>query len=62
MTTTMMMMMMMMIISFMQGIYTYIPEATSLGNTVTYLLYCTFTLALPEVCVPCPVWLFSVLL
>ena len=63
-------------LSFMQGIYTYIPQTMSLGNTVLQIfccyyswclyrqfqcwIYCTFTLVLSEVCVQCPIWLFSV--
>ena len=65
------------IISFMQGIYTYIPETNHIPReysvpTILSLLFmvyiasscvgtnCTFTLALSEVCVQCPIWLFSV--
>ena len=65
------------IISFMQGIYTYIPQTNCVpGNNVLQLfcyyylwclyryfqcrIYCTFTVVLSEVCVQCPIWLFSV--
>jgi len=67
------------IISFMQGIYTHIPETNYVTKEysvaaillflfmvltslvpVLNLLYCTFTLVLSEVCVHCPIWLFSV--
>jgi hypothetical protein len=63
-------------ISFMQGIYIYIPETDHVLSEyivaailsllcMVYLqylrwLYCTFTLALSEVCVQCQIWLFSV--
>jgi len=64
------------IISFMQGIYTYIPETNyvpreySVAAILLLLfmvlislfqcsIYCTFTLVLSEVCVQCPIWLFS---
>jgi hypothetical protein len=64
------------VISFMQGIYTYIPEKNQVPrkyfvaavllllfmvpiSLVPAWLYCTFTLALSEVCVQCPIWLFS---
>jgi len=65
------------IISFMQGIYTYIPETNYVRMEhsvaaillllfmvlisllpVLNLLY--FTSVLSEVCVQCPIWLFSV--
>ena len=65
------------IISFMQGIYTYIPETNHVPRDysvaaillllfmvlislvpVFNLLY--FTLVLSEVCVQCPMWMFSV--
>ena len=65
------------IISFMQGIYTYIPETNYVPREYTVaavllllfmvlilllavlnLLY--FTLVLSELCVQCPIWLFSV--
>jgi len=65
------------VISFMQGIYTYIPETHYVPREhsvavillllfmvlillvpVLTLLY--FTLVLSEVCVQCPIWLFSV--
>jgi hypothetical protein len=66
-------------ISFMQGIYTYIPETNNVPreyivaaillllfmvpiSVVHGWLYCTFTLALCEVCVLGPIWLFSVVL
>ena len=64
------------IITFMQGIYTYIPETNYVPReysvaaillllfmvlislvSVLNLLY--FTLVLSEVCVQCPIWLFS---
>ena len=69
--------MLLIIISFMQGIYTYIPETNHVPReySVSAMLsllfmvsislvlrwhYCTFMLALSEVCVQCPIWLFSV--
>jgi hypothetical protein len=43
---------------------TYLKETTFLGYTVLQLfcsyIFCTFTLRLSEVCVQCPLWLFSV--
>jgi hypothetical protein len=57
-------------------IHIFPRQTMSLGNTLLQLfcrycswclylqflhwLYCTFTLALSEVCVQCPIWLFSV--
>ena len=54
----------------------FLRQTVSLGNTVLQLfccyyswclyrsfqcwIYCTFTLVLSEVCVQCPIWLFSV--
>ena len=65
------------IISFMQGIYTYIPETKDVPGeysvpaillllfmvlislvSVLNLLY--FAIVLSDVCVQCPIWLFSV--
>jgi len=65
------------IISFMQGIYTYIPRTNYVPREysvaaillllfmvlislvpVLNLLY--FTLVLSEVCIQCPIWLFSI--
>ena len=56
-------------------ILTFVRQSISLGNTVLQLfccyyscclyryfqcwVYCTFTLVLSEVCVQCPIWLFS---
>ena len=58
------------IISFMQGIYTYIPETNHVPREyrVSAILSLLFmvsislvpALALFEVCVQCPIWLFSV--
>ena len=43
---------------------TYLKETIFLGYTVLQLfcscIFCTFTLRLSEVCVQCPLWLFSV--
>jgi len=60
----------------MQGIFTYIPETNYIPReysvaAILLLLFmvlirlvsvlnCTFTLVLSEVCVQCPIWLFSV--
>ena len=61
--------------TIMQGIHNYIPETNHIYSVtaVLYLqlvlhvmlfrmlnMFYTFTLALPAVCVQCPVWLFSV--
>jgi len=65
------------IISFMQGIYTYIPETNYdpreysvaaillllfmvLISLVSVLNLLYFTSVLSEVCVQCPIWLFSI--
>ena len=63
------------VISFMQDIYTYIPETNHVPreysvSAILSLLFMVpvslvpalalFTLALSEVCVQCPIWLFSV--
>ena len=42
--------------TFMQAIYNYIPDIN-----FTWEMFCTFTLALPAVCVQYPIWLFFVL-
>jgi hypothetical protein len=68
------------LITFMRGIYNYIPETTHVSMVfsvaaVLYLqsvlhvmlfrpwnMFCTVTLALPAVCVQCPISLFFVVL
>ena len=46
------------VITFMQGIYNYIPETNHVFRVhcVAAVLY--FTSALSAVCVQCPIWLF----
>jgi len=61
------------VISFMQGIYNYIPETNHGARAailwlpfITHLMLFPmlnvvyFTLELPEVCVPYPIWLLSI--
>ena len=56
------------IISFVQGIYTYIPETnyvpreysvTAILLLLVMVLTSLITLVLSEACVQCPIWLFS---